>query len=952
MSLSIIVGHINSDFDVVASMVAASKLYPAAQLVFAGAQEKSVRNYLTAYPSLIPAVKAKQIDLNQVTEMILVDTRYSSRIGVFSELINNPNVKITVFDHHPISQGDIKGKVELIKEVGSTTTLLVGLIKERKIKLSPEEATLMVLAIYEDTGSLTFLSTTKEDLDAVSYLLDSGADLTRIPTYVFHDLDTDQIPMLGDLIRALSYQYIDGVKIAISIIQAEKYIGDLAYLVHKLRDIENLPVIFALVQLPDRVQIIARSQTKAVNVAEILTYFGGGGHRTAASALVKGPNADELKTRLIETIQQNIVPLIRAKDMMSSPVMTVSPSHTVEQIRKIILRYGHSGFPVMDGNNLVGIITRQELDRILHLGLGHASIKGFMSTNVITVDPLASLHQVRALLLDHDFNLLPVLDANRLVGVITRRDLLRVTHQEPPPIEEPPVAPHPLIPNSAKFEQITELIQNRLPQEIIALLHKIGEVAEQNGYTAFVVGGFVRDLLLDVPNFDLDIVVEGDGITFARRFAKSVHGHIKSHKRFNTAIVTLPRSHLTSEALAQGVFKVDIATARTEFYEYPAALPQVEASTIKHDLYRRDFTINAMAIKLNPAEFGILYDFFNGQKDLKKHTIRVLHNLSFVEDPTRIFRAIRFEQRYNFRIDKHTRHCLLNALDLELFDKLGNQRVREEVVQILSEPDPIKAIRRMHEMNILQFIHPEIRLTGGLSQLFGSVQEVLRWYGEEMQKSETMQSKVLRPKSEEEQHDLRTKALSLKPDFLQSEIINHQSSIEKDLGLKPDFPHSAIINHQSEISSWLLYFLALVDQLDLDTAVSVCHRLVIPSYTETVVRQVKSDTKEVLDILAAAETNKPSQIYLTLYDKKPESVLFWLAISRLKSELISDKIQRFLTSYRYQQIETTGDDLLKLGYPPSPEFKKMLLDILLAKLDGLVQTKQDEIDYLKIHFTR
>jgi tRNA nucleotidyltransferase (CCA-adding enzyme) len=892
--MQIIIGHINSDFDVVASMLAASKLYPEAQLIFAGSQEKSVRNYLTVYPHLVPAVKAKQIELNEVTEMILVDTRYASRIGVFAELLNNPQVKITVFDHHPISQGDIRGKVELIKEVGATATLLIELIRERKIKLTPEEATLLILGIYEDTGSLTFLSTTKADLDAVAYLLDCGADLTQIPTYVFHDLDTEQIPMLGDLIRALTEQYIDGVKIAISIIRAEKYIGDLAYLVHKLRDIENLPVIFAFVQLPDRVQVIARSQTKAVNVAEVLSHFGGGGHRTAASALVKDAIAEQLQQQLIEVIKQCVEPQIRAKDMMSSPVMTVSPEHTVEQLRKIILRYGHSSFPVMDGNNPVGIISRFDLDRVLHLGLAQSPIKGFMSTNVVTVDPLASLHQVRALLLEHDINLLPVIESNRLVGVITRRDLLRVTHQE---IEETKTVSskqiavssikdtESLLPTAYSRLPTIDLMRDRLPKEIIELLQKVGEVAETNGYTAFVVGGFVRDLLLELPNFDLDVVVEGDGITFARKFARAMHAHIKSHKRFNTAIVTLPNH-----------FKVDIATARTEFYEYPAALPQVEASTIKHDLYRRDFTINAMAIKLNPAEFGMLYDYFNGQRDLKKRTVRVLHNLSFVEDPTRIFRAIRFEQRYNFRIDKHTRHCLLNALDLDLFAQLGNQRVREEVVQILSETDPLKAIRRMQEMNILQFIHPGIRLTAALNQLFNSVQETVAWYR------------------------------------------NLEGSLPTAYCLLPT-------------AYWLLYFLALLDQLDLPTANSVCERLVIPVYATEVVNQVKSETSLVLDKLASAETVQPSQIYLLLHDKKLESVMFWLAIARLKSEKFADKIRRYLTEYRLVQIATTGDDLLKLGYVPGPEFKKILLSVLLAKLDGLVNSKQDELQYLSSNFS-
>jgi tRNA nucleotidyltransferase (CCA-adding enzyme) len=236
-----------------------------------------------------------------------------------------------------------------------------------------------------------------------------------------------------------------------------------------------------------------------------------------------------------------------------------------------------------------------------------------------------------------------------------------------------------------------------LNKPTIELLQIIGEVADELKFNAFAVGGFVRDLLLKKKNLDLDIVIEGEGITFAARLARRLHGRIKTHERFGTAMVLLPDGT-----------KIDIATARLEYYEYPAALT-VELSSIKLDLYRRDFTINAMAIQLNPEHFGTLIDFFNCQNDLGHKSIKVLHNLSFVEDPSRIFRAIRFEARMGFEIAPHTRRLIHNAVSMQLFGKNCDPRVFSELKLILSEEDPVPAIQRLADFNLFPFLWPDLK---------------------------------------------------------------------------------------------------------------------------------------------------------------------------------------------------------------------------------------------------
>ena len=245
----------------------------------------------------------------------------------------------------------------------------------------------------------------------------------------------------------------------------------------------------------------------------------------------------------------------------------------------------------------------------------------------------------------------------------------------------------------------------------------VGRVADSLGYNAYAVGGFVRDILLYQKNLDTDVVIEGDGIGFARALTASLGGRVRAHEKFRTAVVILPDGR-----------KIDVATARLEYYESPGALPSVETGSIKLDLYRRDFTINTLAIRLNPRGFGTLIDFFGGQKDLKARVVRVLHNLSFVEDPTRVFRAIRFEQRFGFKIGKLTSGLIENAVRMDFFKALSGRRLFSELRQILEEDKPVMALRRLNEYSLLKMLHPGIVYNATLEDLLTSVEKVLTWY--------------------------------------------------------------------------------------------------------------------------------------------------------------------------------------------------------------------------------
>jgi tRNA nucleotidyltransferase (CCA-adding enzyme) len=236
----------------------------------------------------------------------------------------------------------------------------------------------------------------------------------------------------------------------------------------------------------------------------------------------------------------------------------------------------------------------------------------------------------------------------------------------------------------------------RLP--VLPVLRDAGRCAEEMGFSAYAVGGFVRDLFLQRETLDVDVVIEGDGIAFASRFSADNGAHLLIYERFRTANLVLP-----------GGFKIDIATARTEMYERPAALPLVMPGSIRDDLFRRDFSINTLAVCLNPDRFGRLLDLFQAREDIRKGSIRILHEKSFVDDPTRIFRAARFEKRFDFSMEDVTKRCAVDAVSSGLIEKLSGYRIASELRLILKEKDPLSTIQRLEELGVL----PPVTRRGG-----------------------------------------------------------------------------------------------------------------------------------------------------------------------------------------------------------------------------------------------
>ncbi len=711
--MDIITSHINADFDSFASMVAAKKLYPGAQIVFPGSQEKKLRDFMEAFHP-VDIKRIKDIDLSKVIRLIMVDTKNPGRIGPFAELLSKKGIKIHVYDHHPFNKGDIRGEVEKIENVGATATIFTEMLKSRKVHPTPMEATILALGIYEETGYLLFPSTTERDLLAVSYLLRRGANLNIVSRFLKMELSMEELDILNELVQSSKEMVIGGIRIKVTKAFREGYLGDAAYLAHRMMDIEDIDAVVVLLGMEGKILMVARSRVPELDVSNVMKEFGGGGHPTAASATIKEASLEILEDKLTEVIRNNVKPFKVASDVMTRPVISIKWDSSIKEAEAMMTRYGVNVLPILREEKYIGLISREIVEKALFHGFGKGKSIDFATTDATTVSPNAPIREVETLMIEQNQRFMPVVDDGRIIGAITRTDLLRTLYEEflrRRKIEETVVREKPSVGRS-----LSSWLKSRFPPEVYNLLKFSGEVAEGLGFNAYLVGGSVRDLLRGEENLDIDIVIEGDGIVFAKALGEKLNASVKSHQRFNTAQVIT------------GKLKLDVATARTEYYESPAALPKVEKSSIKKDLYRRDFTINSLAIKLNPKDFGLLIDFFGSQRDLKEKTIRVLHNLSFIEDPTRAFRAIRFSERFGFKISKHAENLIKSTVKMNLFEKLSGPRLYEELLILFNETEPDRALKKLSDLGLLKVIHPALTFNEELEETLKSLHETVSWF--------------------------------------------------------------------------------------------------------------------------------------------------------------------------------------------------------------------------------
>ncbi len=874
--MKVITTHNNADFDSLSSMVAAKKLYPDAILVFPGSQEKTLRDFLihsTLY--IFDIARIKGIDYNEVDTLILVDTRQKKRIGDLAKILNKENLTIHIYDHHPPARDDIRGNVEYIQNTGATVSILVSLLKEKGIPIIPEEATVMMLGIYEETGNFQYPSTKVEDFNAAAYLLSQGANVNIVSDMLVKELTHEQVILLHDLMNNASIYNINGINIIITEGASENYVGDLAVVVHKLRDIENINVIFALFSMEGRAYVIGRSRIPEVDVGYILSLLGGGGHKEAASATIKDMTLLEAREKLIEILKNNVKPLWRAKDIMFFPVKAIVADSPIEEAKNLMVKYNVNALPVILDNQIVGIITRQIAGKAAFHKLERIPVKEYMSTEFSTVKPDDSIEKVKEIIIGNNQRFLPVTKNGELVGAITRTDLLKILEDEISKAVMDKLETHQIY---QKRKSLRKLMEERIDEKTLTRLVDIGILADEMGYHAYLVGGFVRDLLLRNENYDIDVVIEGDGILLAEEMAKRFNVKIRPHREFATA-----------KAIYQDGFKIDIATARLEYYKAPATLPVVEHSSLKLDLHRRDFTINTLAISLNKNTFGQLIDFFGAQRDIKEKTIRVLHSLSFVEDPTRVFRAIRFEHRFGFHIGKHTLNLIKNAIRMNFLSKIKGKRLWVELSLILLEDEPEKILKRLQDFGLLKFISPSLTFNNEKEKLFHKMHDVLKWY----------------------------------------ELLYRGKPVDKPF----------------------YYILGLIDTMKDEEIIEFCRETDLSeSFKKKLIETVEKLRETMVKLTTGIHSMKKSEVYMTVASLPQEAKLFIMAKTKVVE--LKKMISNYITYGDTFKTILTGEDLKKMDIKAGPLYREILDRLWEAKIDMQLETKDDEINFVKHHLMK
>ena len=708
--MNVVFTHEQADFDAIASLLGAYITQPNTLPVLPNRVNRNVREFLEIYATSYPFTKASDLRKEPIEKITLVDTQsLVTTKGISSK------THINVIDHHE-KKNDLPSNWDFkYVPFGATTTAFVEKIKQSgEYNLNVIEATLLLLGIYEDTGTLTYTNTSAQDASAVAYLLSKQANLEIAATFLNPPLSPTQQKTFQKLLENSVHLNIYGLDILVAATNARDLDDEVSSIAHKMNDLFDPAALFIFVALKEGIRLVARSSTNRIDVAKIAKIFGGGGHRRASAALVNYQNIREIdlesiKKDLITILEDHVLPAIRVRNIMSKRPLTVSPQTSVEEARKLMERFGYEGFPVVKNNKIIGLLNRRAVDKALahHLKKNASSLMEAGDYSVSRDDTLETLQKIMS---ESGWGQIPVISrtSGEITGIVTRTDLIKAMtgngHNE-------------------DHRNLADAIRDNTSVREFQLLRIVSQTATELSMPIYIVGGFVRDLLLEKPSPDFDIVVEGDAIQLSHTLVNQYGGKVTSHKKFGTAKwwpqetnnssspnKTLP---INQEELIDIPAALDLISARTEFYEKPTALPTIRQSSIKLDLHRRDFTINTMAIRLDGDSFGDVYDFWGGLNDLENSQIRVLHSLSFVDDPTRMLRAVRFEQRFDFEIEPRTLELLQEAVSL--LDEVSGDRIRHELDLIFIEKDACKMLERLQGLGILEQIHPSLQWDAGMS---------------------------------------------------------------------------------------------------------------------------------------------------------------------------------------------------------------------------------------------
>ncbi len=737
--MQIVATHNSLDFDALAAAFAVTKLNPTARIALNAPILGNTRDFLTLHRNNLALIPMKHLKdrAKEISKIFLVDCQHIQRLDPIIQQLIKVGIPYAVFDHHEFDDNKnglgVNAQTDSIIEcVGAATTLLVEQIRNRGIKLNSFEASLLALGIYEDTGALTFSSTTYRDAACISFLLQQGADLQLINQYMRTKLNESQQSLFQELVSQVRLVNMSGNRVCFAAAHSDEYLDGLATLTRKLMETESADAAFTAVYMRDRIYLVGRSDSAAISARDVARLYNGDGHQGAASAVIKPMNKDDssgaaILNNIEQFLHKTVRPELTAVQIMSVPAKMILPSVSMEEAGKIMIRHDLDGLLVAEEGEILGVISKRDVDQAHHHQLDHAPVSGFMSRPVITVKPGTTLSEIQSILTTNNIGRVPVLNsAGKLLGLVSRSDILQALFSTSPFVHQPSLANDSL--NEVEDAEEIRTLQNlhdpleALDKDMLWLYREIGSTAAALNMTAYAVGGSVRDMLLGFQNFDLDFVIEGSAIAVAEKLVKLHPDKFiisSKHERFQTA---------TLNFLGAEKRLIDLSTARQEFYEYPAALPTVEPSLLKEDVFRRDFTINTLALSLGPVNFELI-NYFNGVEDLTLGIVRVLHQFSFIEDPTRILRAARFASRFAFKIDHNTAELATHAIEMGIFDNLAGVRMKEELRLILESSTRLEALEILSKLGAkLRYLDEELEYGAEQRKLLRRAQQLLSRY--------------------------------------------------------------------------------------------------------------------------------------------------------------------------------------------------------------------------------
>jgi len=867
--MHIILTHEQADFDAIASLTAAALLDSEAVAILPNRINRNVRSFLDLCGDELPLHNFKEIQPIKIDQITLVDTQALVTLKGISK-----NTSVHVIDHHQKKKDLPEKWTTVFETTGSCTTILIEELKKRNGNLSILLSTLFLLGIYEDTGSLSYANTTPRDLLAAAYLLEKGASLAIANQYLNPPLSDQQRAVYDRLLLKTQHFDIHGNRIVTAMADANDLEEEISSIAHKIRDLLDPEALFLLVKTQEGIRLVARSTTDQINVGRIAQQFGGGGHPRAAAALIqvdeKEPQIEQVYKQLIEKLHEFVEPIISADQIMSKQPLLITPQTSAEEASNLMKRYGYEGYPVVSNGKIVGLLNRRSVERAISHKM-NLTASSLMDTGEIFVEVKDSIDKIQQLMTESGWGQIPVVDkkGGGIIGIITRTDLLKAMGK-------------PKTSNADK-KNFSAKLNASLPKAHAILLNLIAQHAQKQRTAIYIVGGFVRDLILNRPSIDFDIVVEGDAIQFTQSLLSQFGGKINTHKRFGTAKWQITNIHQQLEDkypefngvdLSGLPETIDLISARTEFYDFPTALPQVERSSIKLDLHRRDFTINTLALRLDGHHFGELYDYWGGYEDLQSGLIKVLHSLSFVDDPTRLIRAIRFEQRFKFRIEERTFQLMEEAKDL--INQVSGDRIRHELNLILSEPEVKAPIMRLQELNFLHQIHPNLSIE---SEIIDKVEKIIK--------------------------------LTIDP-----------------VWQFPDYNGTSKINLLLGMITWFMFLKT--------NPRPICKRLRTPS----IVTESCFKGQQVLKSIHEIANKKPSEITEFLDSLSP--YLLFILYHTVEDPQLSKLINQYITHWKKVKPFTSGEDLQRLGIKPGPIYKKILSRLRKAWLDGEILSVDHE----------